>query len=463
LSIYNRRLIQMWNGNLMNGPNWAGNKNGGIGPTGATGPIGPTGPQGTPGLSSGAIYYFNKSVPSGVSTYDEMARIPLFNAGQDVTITTTGTIAEFITPINDPNVSLIPAGNWLFSAVLSLNVAYTTQLVRTSVWIRDTGGTETLIGQSSTDEVEVVNGTDESLYSWGVAIQQTSVATTDRIVVKFVGANLNPGDTLTMYFEGDNLAQVITSLSPNTAGPTGATGPIGPTGPAANAATWSQYPATQDVNIADHNLSNVAAVLNDGPINIQSTNNDIAVSAETIDVVADEAALISAFSDINLTAQNGNRGRVNITANPGYNNGVGGEIRLKAEGGVSPLGGGSGGLIELTATTPSLPAPSLTSAIRMSAQSILSYAGSVSPFASLAGYNYIQGLLGVEIAAGTLPVLPAAVPGSIYLYGRAGDLLPAGTRVQNGLGADRIRPLDSGGLVVGGTPAWSCDLDPTVR
>jgi hypothetical protein len=100
------------------------------------------------------------------------------------------------------------------------------------------------------------------------------------------------------------------------------------------------------------------------------------MNAESMTLTADEGTLISAFSDIDLVAQNGNRGRVNITANPGFNNGVGGEIRLNAIGGVVPIvGGGSGGLIELTATTPSLPGVSLTSAIKLSAQSILSYAG----------------------------------------------------------------------------------------
>ena len=198
------------------------------GPTGATGPTGAQGEPGTDGFSSGAIYYFNKSVSSGVSTYDEMSKTPLFNAGQNVTITADGTIAEFITPVNDPDVFVIPAGNWLFDAVLQLNVAYTTQIVRTSIWVRDTLGNETLIGQTTNDELEVIDGTDEALYTWGVAIQQQSITNTDRIVVKFSASGINPGDQLTMFFEGNNPAQVITTLSPNIAGPTGPTGPTGP-------------------------------------------------------------------------------------------------------------------------------------------------------------------------------------------------------------------------------------------
>lgn len=234
-------------------------------PTGPTGNTGPTGPQGVDGFSSGAIYYFNKSVSSGVSTYDEMSKTPLFNAGQDVTVSADGTIAEFITPVNDPDVFIIPAGNWLFDAVLSLNTTYSTQIVRTTIWVRDTLGNETLIGQTTTDEVEVIDGTDEALYTWGVAVQQVSIANTDRIVVKFVASGLNPGDTLTMYFENDNLAQVITTLSPNIAGPTGPTGPTGMTGPLGPTPGAVWYMQKSGPGIAPYLFQPVASTLSPAP------------------------------------------------------------------------------------------------------------------------------------------------------------------------------------------------------
>jgi len=203
-------------------------------PPGPTGNTGPTGPQGADGFSSGAIYYFNKSVSSGVSTYFEMAKTPLFTAGQTATATVDGPVVEFITPTNDPGVLIVPAGNWIFDVVMALNVAYTTQKVTCEVYQRDTGGTETLLGDNTNDDLELIGGTDEELYTFGVAIPQTSIAATDRIVVKFSVTGLNPGDTLTMYFENGTVGQVITSLSPNIAGPTGPTGPTstvtGPTG-----------------------------------------------------------------------------------------------------------------------------------------------------------------------------------------------------------------------------------------
>lgn len=198
------------------------------GPTGQTGATGPTGAAGTDGFSSGAIYYFNKSVSSGVSTYYEMAKTPLFNLAQNVVATADGPVVEFITPVNDPDVFVVPPGNWIFDVVMKLNVAYSTQLVRCEVYSRDIAGVETLLGDNVSDEVELVGGVDEELYTWGVGIPQASLDNTDRIVVKYSVAGLNPGDQLTMFFENGTVGQVITSLSPNIAGPTGPTGMTGP-------------------------------------------------------------------------------------------------------------------------------------------------------------------------------------------------------------------------------------------
>jgi len=187
------------------------------------GPTGATGPQGIDGFSSGSIYYFNKST-------DEMSKSPLFNTGQNVVVVSDGIIATFTTPVLEPNVFLIPAGNWIFDCVMKLNVGYSTQFVRTEIYIVDTLGNETLIGQTTVDEVELIGGLDEELYAWGVAIPQVSVDGTDRLRVKFIASGLNSTDELTMFFENGTVAQVITSLSPNLPGPTGPTGSIGQTG-----------------------------------------------------------------------------------------------------------------------------------------------------------------------------------------------------------------------------------------
>jgi hypothetical protein len=196
-------------------------------PPGPTGNTGPTGPQGADGFSSGRIYYFNKSVSSDIPTYFEMDQVPLFTAGQSSVATVDGPIVEFATPLNDPDTIQIPAGNWIFDVVMFLNVGYSFQKVLAEVYVRDLAGVETLIGSNINDDVEIVGGIDEELYTFGVGIPSTPINNTDRIVVKFSVTGLGLGETITMFFEGNSVAQMITSLSPNLIGATGPTGPAG--------------------------------------------------------------------------------------------------------------------------------------------------------------------------------------------------------------------------------------------
>ena len=114
--------------------------------------------------------------------------------------------------------------------------------------------------------------------------------------------------------------------------------------------------------------------------------------------------------------------------------GKGGQINLTADAGSVTISGttyGIGGLINITANSPLTLPYNATSAIKLSAASILSYAGAVSPVGSLAGYNYIQGTLGVNIVAGSASSVPN-VAGTNYLYGANG------TKIRNYLYTDTI-------------------------
>ena len=122
--------------------------------------------------------------------------------------------------------------------------------------------------------------------------------------------------------------------------------------------------------------------------------------------------------------------------------GKGGNINLTADAGSVTISGttyGVGGQISLTANSPLTLPYNLTSAIKLSAASILSYAGAVSPVGSLAGYNYIQGTLGVNIVAGSASSVPNTA-GTIYLYGANG------TKIQNALYVDSIINYPGGNL-----------------
>jgi hypothetical protein len=122
--------------------------------------------------------------------------------------------------------------------------------------------------------------------------------------------------------------------------------------------------------------------------------------------------------------------------------GKGGQINLVADAGSVTISGttyGIGGLVNITANSPLTLPYSATSAIKLSAASILSYAGAVTPLGSLAGYNYIQGTLGVNIVAGSASSVPNTA-GTIYLYGANG------TKLQNTLYVDQIANYPSSNL-----------------
>jgi hypothetical protein len=196
----------------------------------------------------------------------------------------------------------------------------------------------------------------------------------------------------------------------------------------APASNWSQFPATTAVQMAGNNLnggSNFSVV---GSNITFGASNSLSNTCRDFTVVADEGVNLASVANINLTAQNGTYGAVNITANGGFNNAVNGVVNITANG--SQVGGvGQGGSINLTANTP-LGFSNLTSKISLNASGINSYAGSIPALASAYGYNFIYGQNGVYIASGLPPGLPN-VPGTTYIYGTLGIEMPSDAYMKN--------------------------------
>jgi len=191
--------------------------------------------------------------------------------------------------------------------------------------------------------------------------------------------------------------------------------------PIISGSNWSQYPATQTVNLQGNGLSN------NGNLTINTTSNTTINTGEFF-MTADGGLNIASITNVDITAQNGNRGQINLVANSGNNNGVAGQIFLTANGG-QVAGVGTGGTIELTANTP-LGFSNLTSKITLNASGINSYAGSIPALASAYGYNFIYGQNGVYIASGLPPGLPN-VPGTTYIYGTLGIEMPSDAYMKN--------------------------------
>ena len=215
---------------------------------------------------------------------------------------------------------------------------------------------------------------------------------------------------------------------------------------------------TTGINSSGANNFNNQSIDNAPNINTQGNQSMTIASANGMDLTAptriqllvDGGNDIGSFKPINLIAGNGNRGQVNITGNPGYpvpaTPQTFGEVNIVANGGGSLTTYATGGSVNITANTGSSPLLGTVSysAIKLNAAGITSYAGFASPAIAVPGYNLIQGTLGIELIAGSVPGLPS-VPGTIYLYGATGVAqTTGGVRCQNGLGIDFIVPYPQG-------------------
>ena len=140
----------------------------------------------------------------------EINKVPIIGAGTDFTINANGYIQSFITDANDPNQLEIPAGNWNFETYFSAssnggNPSFYVELYK---W---DGATLTLIASNSTNPEIITGGTATDLYLTALAVPQTTLALTDRLVVRIY---VTPsGRTIKLHTEDNHLSQIITTFS----------------------------------------------------------------------------------------------------------------------------------------------------------------------------------------------------------------------------------------------------------
>lgn len=315
-SIYANETTQLWKS--VNDPQIEG----------PTGPAGPTGPQGPQGFSSGAVYYFNRSTASDIPGYYVLSKTPVIGAGSSLSASGAGTIliGQFATAVGDPATSVIPAGNYTFDIFVNMSGAGGTPAMYASIFTRTAGGVETLIASNVADPVAITQGTSTELYVFSVGVPQTLITGTDRIVMKLYAVSLG-GLTMNVKFEDNEIAQVITSLSPALVGPTG------PQGSAANAALWAQFAATGPVNFNNKDANSLANV----------NASDVRTSSLKVGGVLPllPAATINSLGSasvqfLNVGSSSTNIGDVNI-----YGSSLlAGDNALYVEGGVSMSGNG---------------------------------------------------------------------------------------------------------------------------
>jgi len=165
------------------------------------------------GGGSSVAYYFNSSVSQGTLggvAYRELSKVPIIGTGTDITISSNGYIANYITDPNDPSLLSIPAGNWNFEMYFSANSGGGTPSFYVELYKYD-GTTFTLIASSSSSPEGITNGTAIDLYTTALAVPATALTLTDRLAIR-VYVN-NSGRTITLHTEDNHLCEVITTFS----------------------------------------------------------------------------------------------------------------------------------------------------------------------------------------------------------------------------------------------------------
>ena len=165
---------------------------------------------GSGGGGSSQTFYFNGSVASGVSGYQQMSTVANTGASSDFSISANGYIASFLTDVGSPNQLNIPAGNWNFEIYMNANSGGGTPSFYVELY-KYASSTFTLIATSSANPEYITNGTSVDLYTTALSVSATVLSSTDRLAVRIYVTH--SGRTITMHTQDSNLSEVITTFS----------------------------------------------------------------------------------------------------------------------------------------------------------------------------------------------------------------------------------------------------------
>jgi hypothetical protein len=219
---------------------------GAVGITGATGPVGitgatgigitgATGPTGVAGVSAaGRIWYFRQT-DSDISGYESLQPdTPDADPQDDMTAVVINTggqviIEEFASDAGDPNLTEIPAGEYEFRYWAYVSTASGATNLVFKVYKRNTAGTETLLFEVDSPEINALSSNYYTALS--VLVTPLAIGATDRIVAK-VYAETTHTSNVTAHFlhSGATPSNIRTAVTLGYVGPQGATGATGVVG-----------------------------------------------------------------------------------------------------------------------------------------------------------------------------------------------------------------------------------------
>ena len=165
------------------------------------------------GGGGGQIFYFNGNVSQGTiggNNYYELGTAANTGPAANFTRATTGAIARFITDVNSPNHTIIPAGVWTIDVYLSETGGGANHAQILAKLYTYNGSTFTLIATSTMEEI--TNGNVPDLYTFSISVPNTVTAATDRVHIEFDIQNTN-GKTVTLYTEDGKIGEVHTTYA----------------------------------------------------------------------------------------------------------------------------------------------------------------------------------------------------------------------------------------------------------
>jgi hypothetical protein len=165
------------------------------------------------GGGSSVSYYLNSSVSQGTIggvAYRQLSKTPISGAGTDITASTNGYIANYITDANDPSLLEVPAGNFNCEFYFSVNSNNHNPYVYAELYKYD-GTTFTLLGSNQAIPEYLTNGTTLSAYYFAIPVAVAALTITDRLAIR-IYVNVD-GRTVTLHTENSHLCQVVTTFS----------------------------------------------------------------------------------------------------------------------------------------------------------------------------------------------------------------------------------------------------------
>jgi hypothetical protein len=165
------------------------------------------------GGGSSVSYYLNSSVSQGTLggvAYRQLSKNPVAGAGTDITATTNGYIASYITDANDPSLLEVPGGNFNCEFYFSVNSNNHDPFIYAELYKYD-GTTFTLLGSSQAIPEYLTSGTNLNPYYFAIPVATASLTLTDRIAIR-IYVNVDTR-IVTLHTEDNHLCQVVTTFS----------------------------------------------------------------------------------------------------------------------------------------------------------------------------------------------------------------------------------------------------------